>query len=313
MGLAGLLSRPYQSPGGVSPADGSQGGADQVAMSDQAAIQALQGAGGRPMRVDVPNPANMQALSVLANPQRAIPELLKQQAGPKAGALSGIAKLMAERDALPPNDPRRQIYDKAIEKQSTHQAPVNVYSSSLTPAQDAQGNPVLVQGSGREDVPPRIIPGIAPLNKEAGGVAGETAGKVAMADQAIMDIRGVREKLIDDKGKLNRGIVAAMNMPLSSGMPFSSDAREAYSQMYNAVEAKLRIETGAAATGREVVSILNRFLPRVSDTDSVAKNKLERLEEFMKTTLDQTKGVRKDKLRSNAPTATRGGASVSNW
>jgi hypothetical protein len=160
--------------------------------------------------------------------------------------------------------------------------------------------------------------GDAPPKRETTGVAGETAGRVAMADQAILDIRGARDVLVKD-GKVDRKMVAAMNLPLSAGMPFNEGAREAYSKMYNAVEAKLRIETGAAATQREVVSILNRFLPRVSDPDNVAKQKLDRLEDFMKTTLDQTKGVRPEALRSrqapapSTPAATRGGATVSNW
>jgi hypothetical protein len=316
-GLSGLLqqmTRPYQSPQGVAPTDGSQGAPDMVAPNDQAAIQALQAAGGRPMRVDVANPGLTQAYQVMANPQRAIPELIKQQR-PQTANESPIARVMRERAALPPGDPRGPLMDKYIEKLSSHQPGVNVYSSSLQPAQDAQGNPVLVQPSGREDVPPRVIPGLSPLNKEAGGVAGETAGKVAMADQGIMDIRGVRDILFKD-GKMDRKLVAAMNLPFSAGMPFSAEARDAYSKIYNAVEAKLRIETGAAATTREVQSIVNRFLPRVMDPDSVAAGRLDRLEEFMKTTLDQTKGVRKDKLRSgNVPTpaVTRGGASVSNW
>jgi hypothetical protein len=304
MGLAGLL--------GGNFAPNLTGVMTDENQAREAAIAADRA--GQQVNIGVPNPANVQALSVLANPQRAIPELLKQQR-PQTANESPIARVMRERAALPPGDPRGPLMDKYIEKLSSHQPGVNVYSSSLQPAQDAQGNPVLVQPSGREDVPPRVIPGLSPLNKEAGGVAGETAGKVAMADQGIMDIRGVRDILFKD-GKMDRKLVAAMNLPFSAGMPFSAEARDAYSKIYNAVEAKLRIETGAAATTREVQSIVNRFLPRVMDPDSVAAGRLDRLEEFMKTTLDQTKGVRKDKLRSgNVPTpaVTRGGASVSNW
>jgi hypothetical protein len=128
-GLAGLLqqmTRPYQSPQGVAPTDGSQGAPDMVAPTDQAAIQALQAAGGRPMRVDVGNPALTQAYQVMANPQRAIPELIKQQAPPKPGSSTQLAKLMAERDQLPPNDPRRQLYDQAINKATTQTPLVSI-------------------------------------------------------------------------------------------------------------------------------------------------------------------------------------------
>ena len=41
-------------------------------------------------------------------------------------APSGLAKLLAERDALPDNDPRRKIYDAEILKQTTHAPPVNI-------------------------------------------------------------------------------------------------------------------------------------------------------------------------------------------
>jgi hypothetical protein len=70
MGLAALLSRPYQ---GEGPAP------DAVVTSDAQAIEMLKAANGKPMRVDVPNPATMQSLSVLANPGSAIPALIRAQ------------------------------------------------------------------------------------------------------------------------------------------------------------------------------------------------------------------------------------------
>ena len=42
---------------------------------------------------------------------------------PKERSPSPIAQLMAERDTLPPGDPRRKIYDDAINKQTTHTPP----------------------------------------------------------------------------------------------------------------------------------------------------------------------------------------------
>ena len=83
-------------------------------------------------------------------------------ARPTAPTASPIAKLIAERDALPENDPRRKLYDNAITRQTTHQPSVNVYSGSLTAAVDAAGNPVFVQPSGRPGVDPRVVPGVRP-------------------------------------------------------------------------------------------------------------------------------------------------------
>jgi hypothetical protein len=45
-------------------------------------------------------------------------------------APSALSKLLAERDSLPANDPRRKIYDAEILKQTTHPAPVNVNVST---------------------------------------------------------------------------------------------------------------------------------------------------------------------------------------
>jgi hypothetical protein len=169
-GLSGLLqqmTRPYQSPQGVAPTDGSQGPPDMVAPNDQAAIQALQSAGGRPMKVDVANPALTQAYQVMANPQRAIPELIKQQR-PQTANESPIARVMREMEALPPGHPNRALMAMYLEKLSSHQPGVNVYSGSLTPAIDKKtGEPVFVQPSAREGVEPRVIPGVAPLPKPA--------------------------------------------------------------------------------------------------------------------------------------------------
>ena len=53
---------------------------------------------------------------------------------------SPVARLMAERDALPPNDPRRSIYDNAISKATTHQPPlVQMGLGSPVPVETPQG------------------------------------------------------------------------------------------------------------------------------------------------------------------------------
>jgi hypothetical protein len=73
MGLAGLLS------GNFAP--NLTGVMTDENSAREAAIAADRA--GQKVNIGVPNPANMQALSVLANPQRAIPELLKQQRPPQ--------------------------------------------------------------------------------------------------------------------------------------------------------------------------------------------------------------------------------------
>lgn len=314
MQLSGLLSTGgYQAPPGTPATDGAAGPADSVALSDQEALARLgvrvnpdgsmtQVSQAPPMAVNVPNPANVRALAVAAEPKQAISEILRQQRPQPQRPVqeSPLARLMRERDSLPEGDPRRVAYDRHIEKLSTHQPPVNVYSQTLTPGVDAAGKPVFVQSSGRPDTPPKIVEGVSPPPQKGGeaGMSAESAGKVAMADQAILDIRGARSIIFDKDGSLNKETVAAINVPGTAGLPLHENARKAYSMLYNAMESKLRIETGAAATEREIRSILNRFLPKISDTTAVAKDKLDRLEAFMNTAIDQTKGVKKDMLKS---------------
>lgn len=156
------------------------------------------------------------------------------------------------------------------------------------------GKPILVERAKAVGMQP------APTGAgEPAGLSGEAAGKVAMADQAVSDIRGARDILFPD-GKMDRAAVAAMGVPFTAGLPGHKGARDAYSRLHNAVGAKLRIETGAAATESEVKGILDRFMPRVLDDEQTAKDRMDRLETFMNTTIDLTKGVRPAALRSRA-------------
>jgi hypothetical protein len=192
MGLAGLL--------GGNFAPNLTGVMTDENQAREAAIAADRA--GQKVNIGVPNPANVQALSILADPTGRLARNLSP-ASAKPTASTNIAKLIAERDALPPGDPRRQIYDKAIEKASTHQAPVNVYSGSLTAGVDAQGNPVFVQPSGREGVPPRVVEGVRPMPKPADE-------RVAQAErEAEATVESVRKRISDMSAQLqgNAGLV----------------------------------------------------------------------------------------------------------
>ena len=129
--------------------------------------------------------------------------------------------------------------------------------------------------------------------KPDAGMTPENAGKVAMAQQAVQGIDTVRGIVFDKEGKMNRGLIGAMNLPIVSGLPGNSQARIARSAIRNAVEAKLRIETGAAATESEVERTLARFLPTIADTPDSAKFKLDELDKFFRSSLSLTKGVAK--------------------
>lgn len=110
-------------------------------------------------------------------------------------------------------------------------------------------------------------------------------GKVAMLKQGRQDIEEVKKILFDDKGELKRTTAFAARASLPFGLMdggFGEDGRMAYSRLYNAIGAKLRIETGAVASPSEVKDLVSRFLPAAAlDNTKSASDKLDRLQEFM--------------------------------
>jgi hypothetical protein len=126
----------------------------------------------------------------------------------------------------------------------------------------------------------------------AGGLTPENAGKVAMSQQAVEGITKAKGMLFDKDGNFNSKLAAMISTPGFAGLPFSSDARVARTALRNAVEAKLRIETGAAATESEVNRTLARFMPSPMDTKESAAYKLDELQKFFESSLAQTKGVK---------------------
>jgi hypothetical protein len=212
---------------------------------------------------------------------------------PKPATPSKVAQLTTERDALPANDPRRKVYDAAILKE-TERAP-----QSFPIVQTADGIFERRPGGLVRLVDPKTQQPLAPKPTAAEGLTPENAGKVAMSQQAVAGVDTVRGIIFDKDGKINRAMVMQMNLPIVSGMPGNSQARIARTAIRNAVEAKLRIETGAAATESEVERTLARFLPTLADTNESAKFKLDELQKFFRNALSMTKGLPK-----TAPAAT---------
>ncbi len=118
------------------------------------------------------------------------------------------------------------------------------------------------------------------------GLPSESAGKLTMIQQALTDLDQVENLLFKD-GKFLRGRAAGANIPGGSlpGIPsvgFGPANRQLASAMNNALEAKLRIETGAAATQEEFNRMQDRFGITMFDDATSAKNKINRLRDFMK-------------------------------
>jgi hypothetical protein len=117
--------------------------------------------------------------------------------------------------------------------------------------------------------------------KEDKPVTAETAGKLAMVSQAEQDLNEA-EGILFPEGTFNPKMAFQTNFP-GGGYP-GSEGRTVFSKILNAVNAKLRIETGAQANPSEVKNILQRFLPTMRDSDATAKDKYRRLKEFMVNT-----------------------------
>jgi hypothetical protein len=109
----------------------------------------------------------------------------------------------------------------------------------------------------------------------------EEAGKVSMITNALTNVADVRKAITNKDGSVNRDLVfeTFTNLPFSQG-------RELNSMIEDAIAAKLRAETGAAANADEVKSIARRFGISSFDKDSVILGKLNRLERFLQNTMD---------------------------
>ena len=117
---------------------------------------------------------------------------------------SPLARMISERDALPPNDPRRPVYDAAIKKHTEHQAPVNVnYSGSVTEGIDEQGNPVFFQPSPRPGEPPKLVRGVRPKPSTATVNAGRAERETEITIENVRDRVGKMSALIQG----NTGVV----------------------------------------------------------------------------------------------------------
>lgn len=83
---------------------------------------------------------------------------------PDPAKMSSVAQLLAEMNTLPPGDPRRAIYQNAITKATTHQAPISVTYGAPVAGVDSKGNPVFFQ-PGKDGGAPAIVPGVKPAQK----------------------------------------------------------------------------------------------------------------------------------------------------
>lgn len=114
----------------------------------------------------------------------------------------------------------------------------------------------------------------------------EQAGKTQLVEQASREWGRLKSMIIRPDGSVDRGLVAQMaNLPgAAPGLPFTS-GRTARVLFSDSAEAKLRAETGAAATEAEINRITDRFLPRLTDPDETIRTKMNAMDDFLSGTI----------------------------
>lgn len=120
----------------------------------------------------------------------------------------------------------------------------------------------------------------------------EQAGRVSAINRAINDLDQAKGLLVKPDGTIDRATLFSANT--FGGLPFSK-GRDVNRYIEDAVETKLRLETGAAANKDEIKRIAKRFKPSQGDADMTIIGKFDQLHAFMRdafNVLDPTGEVR---------------------
>jgi hypothetical protein len=120
------------------------------------------------------------------------------------------------------------------------------------------------------------------------------AAKASLIQQGITDARDASKMILRPDGSVDRVALTQME----TGAPFTK-GRSLYSLMYNSVEGKLRAESGAAVPEAEVKRIAKRFIPSLMDDDQTIRLKLQRLDEYLGSTLNKVDPTGRFNNRNN--------------
>ena len=120
------------------------------------------------------------------------------------------------------------------------------------------------------------IPG-GPATKQGA----ESAGKIALIKQGLGDISSFEKQIKDKEGNFDRSKIVGLR---TYGRP---GARDEYSKLYNALNARLRLESGAAVPESEVERAFETFAPSPLDSDATIESKITRLKEFFSSATEE--------------------------
>lgn len=142
---------------------------------------------------------------------------------PKPTAPTELSQLMAERDRLPPGDPRRAVYDRALAKQTTHApaASINNFGQPVSAVDPQTGQPVLVQFS--KDGTPKVAP-FAPYNANSA----EAARKKEVGARTAIDLLDEAEQWV---GKATGSQLGALRDNAGRVVGASTEASEAAARL----------------------------------------------------------------------------------
>ena len=134
------------------------------------------------------------------------------------------------------------------------------------------------------------------------------AAKFSAMRQALTEMDNVSSILFDEKGNINRSVIASsseIEIPLIGtslkGLPFTK-GRELRQAMLNAIEARMRAETGAAAPESDIIRALERHLPSNLDSDSAVRGKINRLKDYVRESINLVDPVGTQRSRASSDT-----------
>ena len=111
----------------------------------------------------------------------------------------------------------------------------------------------------------------------------EEAGKRQSLSDAYRDVDTLRGMIVKKDGSIDRLMVTNM----AAGTPFT-EGRTATSLLRGAISAKVKAETGATANDEEIKDMMIRFNISPLDSDATIMDKMNRLQEFMGSSLQQS-------------------------
>lgn len=192
----------------------------------------------------------------------------------KPEASSPVAKLLAERDAIPQGDPRRQVYDQAITHATNPQQQriiIPPQPRQLQLTTDAQGNQLIVNPDGTT----------RPLTTTDGqGVRKAVAADKPMTEfQGKSSLYGTRAAQSDKilkalEGDINTGgLYAGQKAGAFGNLFMSSEQRRVDQAQRDFVNAVLRQESGAVINPDEFANAKKQYFPQPGDDPETIEQK----------------------------------------